>query len=127
MRRALVATLVAAALALPAIAAAGGWATVGLKPLPRGMSANEVWAAHVTVLQHGQTPLAGVIPKVIIQSGAKRVSYVAKPTSRIGVYVARVKFPAAGRWSVAVYDGFTRYGGAKTHTFGSFLIAKAEV
>ena len=52
--------LAVAAVAVPA-ASAGGWATVGLSSLPpSGLEANQAWPVDITVLQHGQTPLAGV-------------------------------------------------------------------
>ena len=46
-------------------------------------------------------------------------TFDAKPTDEAGVYVAKVVFPSEGKWSYEVYDGFSQYGGAKTHTFGS--------
>jgi hypothetical protein len=46
-------------------------------------------------------------------------TFDAKPTDEAGVYVAKVVFPSKGKWSYEVYDGFSQYGGAKTHTFGS--------
>ena len=42
------------------------------------------------------------------------------------MYVAKVKFPSAGSWSYEVYDGFTQYGGAQTHTFGAISVGAAS-
>src|SRR5687768_9969770 len=111
--------LAVAAIAAPA-ASAGGWATVGLDSLPpSGLEANQAWPVDITVLQHGQTPLAGVTPIVRIRDdGGKLVkSFTAKPTGTTGVYHAVVTFPGEGTYSYEVYDGFGAYSGAQTHTF----------
>src|SRR5688572_13693951 len=111
--------LAVAAIAAPA-ASAGGWATVGLDSLPpSGLEPNEAWPVDITVLQHGQTPLAGVTPIVRIRDdGGKLVkSFTATPTGKTGVYHAVVTFPGEGTYSYEVYDGFGTYGGAQTHTF----------
>ena len=115
----LVLSLAVVAVAVP-VASAGGWATVGLNSLPpSGLEANQVWPVDITVLQHGQTPLAGVTPIVRIRNdGGELVkSFTAKPTGKTGVYHAVVEFPGEGTYSYEVYDGFTQYGGAQTHTF----------
>ena len=115
----LVLSLVVVAVAVP-VASAGGWATVGLSSLPpSGLEANEGWPVDITVLQHGQTPLAGVTPIIRIRNdgGTLVKSFTAKPTGKTGVYHAVVEFPAQGRYSYEVYDGFETYGDARTHTF----------
>jgi len=111
--------LAAAVVALSSVPAAdaGGWATVKLSSTPTGARAGVPWIVDVTVLQHGKTPLAGVSPRVTIRRGAKVVVFRGKPTARVGVYRARVVFPSAGTWRYEVWDGFTKYGGAQTHTF----------
>jgi hypothetical protein len=123
MRRLILCSLLAAA-ALPAsIANAGGWATAGVGPPPDGMSGGDTWNAQVTILQHGQTPLVGVKPTVTIRNDSgKALTFPAKPTGKAGVYLAKVKFPSNGNWRYEVYDGFTQYGGAKTHTFGAITV-----
>ena len=111
--------LAVAAIAVPA-ANAGGWATVGLSSLPpSGLDANQAWPVDITVLQHGRTPLAGVIPIVRIRDDGGNVvkSFTAKPTGNTGVYHAVVRFPGSGTFNYEVYDGFVTYGGAQTHTF----------
>ena len=116
--------LAVAAVAVPA-ASAGGWATVGLSSLPpAGLPANQDWPVDITVLQHGETPLAGVTPVVRIRDDGGNVvkSFTATPTGRPGVYHAAVRFPAEGSYSYEVYDGFTQYGGAQTHTFKPVVI-----
>lgn len=124
MRKLLIATAAAAALAVPGSAAAGGWATAGLGPPDDGLQAGDTWNAKVTILQHGRTPLSGVEPTVTIRNDkGTTLTFPAHPTGEVGVYEARVKFPSGGSWSYEVYDGFEQYGGAQTHTFGPVAIA----
>jgi hypothetical protein len=114
--------LVLGALAVPGAALAGGWATAGLAPPPEGVGPGDTWNAQITVLQHGQTPLDGVVPTVTIRNGSDTRTFTAEPAGQPGKYVAQVVFPAAGNWSYEVYDGFTQYGGATTHTFAPVTI-----
>jgi hypothetical protein len=127
----------AGALVCASTALAGGWATVKLSSQPTGLAAGEPWIVDITVLQHGlaSQPLCCVKPTVTIRKVAKTRSisssraepratrtFSARPTSRVGVYRARVVFPAAGTWRYNVYDAFTEYGGARTHTFKAVRI-----
>jgi hypothetical protein len=123
----LVLALLAAAVLAPA-AVAGGWATVGLSSLPpSGLEPNQAWPVDITVLQHGQTPLEGVTPVVTVRDddGNPAGRFTAAPTDEPGVYHAVVRFPAEGTFTYEVYDGFERYGGAKTHTFAAVTIGPA--
>jgi hypothetical protein len=109
MRGRLIAGLVAAAVvALPASAAAGGWAIVRVNSTPDGVPAGGTWVVNLEVLQHGLTPLQGVQPRVTVTERRTGASHTvsAKPTGRPGVYRARVVFPRAGEWAYKVYDGF---------------------
>jgi hypothetical protein len=115
------------ALALAGIASAGGWATAGVSPPPDDPTAGSTWEAKITILQHGQTPLVGVSPTIsLIGKGGKRETFPTKPTDEPGVYLASVKFPAAGSWSYEVYDGFGEYGQAQNHTFGAISVGAAS-
>jgi hypothetical protein len=127
MRKTLIAAAAVALVTAPT-ALAGGWATVQLSSTPKGLAAGEPWVVDITVLQHGnpKTPLCCLRPTVTIRkvvtartSAASAVPLVfkARPTGRTGVYRARVVFPTKGTWRYAVYDGFTMYGGARTHTY----------
>jgi hypothetical protein len=130
MRKAVILAAVVA-LVFAGTALAGGWATVKLSSSPKNLSAGDPWLVDVTVLQHGlaSQPLCCVKPTVTIRkvvtartttSAAKQPlvrTFKAKPTSRVGVYRARVVFPSAGTWRYEVYDAFTAYGGARTHRF----------
>lgn len=99
--------LVLALLAFPASASAGGFATINVRA-PDGAAAGVARPTTVTVLQHGRTPLDGITPVVrISRSGVER-SFPATPTGEPGQYLAQVVYPDAGRWAVAVDDGFTQ-------------------
>jgi hypothetical protein len=113
----------AAALAAAGTASAGGWATAGVSPLPADPIAGSTWDAKITILQHGRTPLVGVQPTISLVGSGERKTFAAKATDEPGIYLAKVKFPAAGSWSYEVYDGFAQYGGAQTHTFGTISVA----
>jgi YtkA-like protein len=105
---------IAAALAVPTAATAGGWATVGFDPPPEGLQPGEPWEVDLTVLQHGRTPLEGVQPRVIVaeEAGDGQRAIAARPTGKPGVYRATVVFESAGTWTIAVDDDF-----AATHRF----------
>ena len=120
--RKLIAVMVVALVAAPA-ALGGGWATVGVSPLPSGDDSD--WNATLTVKQHGRTPLDGVQPTVTIRNASTGESetFAAAPTGKPGEYRAHVVFPSDGTWRYEVYDGFTQYGGAQTHTFAPVTIS----
>jgi hypothetical protein len=133
--------VVAAAVALVTASAAlgGNWASVKLSSSPKGLAADEPWVVNVTVLQHGlaSQPLCCLRPTVTIRRVARlsstsagpvtSLTFRARPTRRAGVYRVRVVFPTAGTWRYEVYDGFTEYGGARTHRFAPVKIAPSGV
>jgi hypothetical protein len=98
----------AVALALPAGASAGGWATVELDSLPDRLAPGETWSVELTILQHGVTPLVGVEPRVLVTKAGEtgRRAFPARATSKPGVYQANVVFDSAGTWTYSVDDGF---------------------
>jgi hypothetical protein len=108
---------------------------VRLSSSPKGLAAGEPWIVNITVLQHGlaSQPLCCLKPTVTISRIAqvrlasaalkKSLTFRARPTSRTGVYRARVVFPSAGTWRYEVYDAFTVFGGARTHKFAPVKIA----
>ena len=99
---------IACALVVPAVAAAGGWATVGFEPLPDGTSAGGSWTPTIFVKQHGVTPLAGLQPAVLIEeaSSGQTSTFLATAGSKAGVYHADVVFPSSGEWRVTISSGF---------------------
>jgi YtkA-like len=111
--------VIAAALAAPSAATAGGWATVGFDPPPEDLAPSEPWEVEMTILQHGRTPLDGVKPYVIVapKAGGGQETFPARPTGEPGVYRASVVFESAGEWSLAVDDGF-----AARHTFSAVQV-----
>ena len=122
------------ALTCASTAFAGNWATVRLSSSPKGFTADKPWVVDITVLQHGlaSQPLCCLKPTVTIRSVApvrstsairkKSLTFRARPTSRPGVYRARIVFPSAGTWRYEVFDAFTEYHGARTHTFAAVKI-----
>jgi len=106
-RTILAAVAIIASLALPAIASAGGWATVGLSSTPDGLKPGATWNVELTIMQHGRTPLSNVHPSVTIASAGVTRTFASEPAGRPGVHRASVRFPAAGTWRYVVDDGFT--------------------
>jgi hypothetical protein len=107
MRALIVLSTLALALVATGTAGAGGWASVGIAPLPDGTESGGTWRTEITVLQHGRTPLEGLAPVVRItgDDGASH-EFLAMPTEKPGVYDASVVFPASGDWRIAVESGF---------------------
>ena len=65
-------------------------------------------------------PLSGLSPTVTIRNTRPARRRRSTPSRRTRPRLRRkVVFPSEGKWSYEVYDGFSQYGGAKTHTFGS--------
>jgi len=127
MRKLIVLTALAIALAAVGEAGAGGWATAGLEPLPTGTEAGETWRAQITVLRHGVTPTDGAAPSVTIRAKqtGRTASFAAEPTGETGVYEALVVFPEPGEWSFSVDNGLatTGYGVSATTTYAPVTIA----
>ena len=138
MRKQLIVFTAALTLVSASTALAGGWATVKLSSSPKGLSAGEPWVVDIRVLQHGlaSQPLCCLSPTVTIRkvaaarssssSSAVSKTFRARSTGRIGFYRARVVFPSAGTWRYEVFDGFTRYSGARTHKFAPVEVAPSD-
>lgn len=130
-RLVLLATVAAALLAIPSAqpARSGCWATVGLSSLPKaGHQAGRPWLVTVRVLQHGRTPLADAKPEIRIRraEGGRMTTFRGRPTATVGSYRFRIVFPAAGRWTFTVFDGFVP-NCAQVHTFKAVTIAPADL
>ena len=94
--------------ALTGTAHAGGWATVELGAMPSGLEAGKPWHVELIVKQHGLTPMADVRPSVRIENESGTVlTFNARPTAKVGHYVADVTFPSGGTWNTRIFDGFT--------------------
>ncbi len=126
----IVSTFVLVAVAA-APAGAGGWASVGLASMPEGVSSGETWNAEITVLRHGVTPTDGAAPSLTIRNAQAGLSetFAAESTGETGVYVARVVFPDAGRWSFEIDNGLaaTGYGESATTTYAPVTIGTGSV
>ena len=135
MRKSILIVAAFVALTCASTAFAGGWATVKLSSSPKGLTADEPWIVDITVLQHGlaSQPLCCLKPTVTIRRVGplrtmsaipkKSLTFRARPTSRTGVYRARIVFPSAGTWRYEVFDAFTAFGGARTHRFAAVKIS----
>jgi len=116
MKRLLIVAATATALLLPA--AASAWEGVEVEvTVPERVTAGQVSVLefHVSV---GHKPLdlstvgpriPGLRPVVVFTKGARHVTVTARPTSRTGVYRARVVLPSVGGWSYRFeYAGLER-------------------
>jgi hypothetical protein len=111
-------------LTAPAVAHAGGFATVGLSSTPDGLHAGQPWKVELTILQHGRTPLRGLRPQIVTRDAdGNRTTFRAHPAGRAGRYAATVRFSKPGQWSYFVYDGF---GDATPRTYPAVLIRPAR-
>lgn len=113
------------ALVVAPVAAAGGWATAGISPLPSAGSSGEQTFT-ITILRHGKTPTDGATPAVILTgSNGEKLRFPARPAGDVGKYTATVKWPKSGTWGFAVNDGLaaTRYGMSQTHTFKAVAVS----
>jgi hypothetical protein len=100
--------LLVLALALAAVARAGGWAVVALEELPGGVVVDQPFNLRFTVRQHGNHLMSGLSPVVTLrQTGTgERVAAQAAETANEGVYEATVRLPAEGTWSWSI-EAFT--------------------
>ncbi len=91
------------ALAAPATAAAGGFATVGLEPPAASIGPGDTWTADLTVLQHGVTPMENLSASVVIRrpGGGESATFKGKETGEPGVYRAQVVFPEVASGSTS--------------------------
>jgi hypothetical protein len=106
--RLLLAVAAFVALAFPATAMAGGWATVEVAPPPGGIDPGEPWRAEMLVKQHGITPLDDARPSILIDNGrGETQQFFAEHAGRPGTYVVDVTFPSEGTWKARVFDGWT--------------------
>lgn len=128
MKKLLALTVAAAAgLLVAASAQAGCMATVGLSSTPKtGIAAGQPWVVTIRVLQHGIRPMPDAKPEVRIKRvNGKLIVFKTTKTAKVGSYRARVVFPAAGTYTLGVYDGFPVKECAVVHTFNNVVVAPA--
>jgi cytochrome c2 len=92
-------------LALPAIAALGGWATISVKDVPDYMVAGQPTQLAFRVLQHGAEPLSGLQPTIVARLGTLAATADAKPTGK-GDYAATLNLTQPGDWTLTINSGF---------------------
>jgi hypothetical protein len=95
--------------AAPALA--GGWAQTTLDELPGEFIAGETYQIGYTIKQHGQTPVnvedLGGTTEIRITSAesGKTIAYQGVREGPTGHYIAKVTFPAEGKWTWDVTQG----------------------
>jgi hypothetical protein len=111
--------VLALALAFPATALGGGYATLGLQSLPEGIEPGETWTAEFTVLAHGRTPFVDGQPSVTVRNsdGEFVGTFQGRLVDKSGLYRAEVVFPESGRYEYVIDDGYSQ-----RHTFPPVMV-----
>lgn len=94
------------ALGIGSVASAGGWAISTLDELPNPIAGKKIEVGF-TIRQHGVTPVdmsEGVGIRITLADGTTNY-FPAAGDGIVGHYVARVEFPAAGRYSWSIRQG----------------------
>jgi hypothetical protein len=91
-------------LALPGLAAAGGFAVVHLDEEPGDVVVATPWRFGFMVLQHDVTPNSDVAPVVRAQhrETGEEITVTGVQTGPVGHFVAEVTFPLAGEWKWSI-------------------------
>jgi hypothetical protein len=63
----------------------------------------------------GRSPIVRLISNSSVSTSSRVVNIVARATTKMGVYRARVVFPSAGTWRVTVIDAMT----GRAYAFGT--------
>lgn len=96
-----------AALAVPSLALAGGWAVVTLDRMPEGITAGQPVLLGMMVRQHGRSPLQA--EEIQIEAShaetGQAVKFSALPDGQPGHYQAELLFPEPGLWKWKVASG----------------------
>jgi hypothetical protein len=95
--------LLAGAALVSAPAALAKERNVTLTGTPLAARAGVAWTATIAVKMDGRYTI-GKSPAVRLIHGTKALTIVSTPTSRAGIYRARLMFPTAGMWRVLVVD-----------------------
>jgi mono/diheme cytochrome c family protein len=87
------------------VAFAGGWAVITVDDLPDQVVAGEHLDLSFVVRQHGFTRMPNVMPQVVARSGGvdTRVAAVHRANGR---YVATLRVPASGEWTLTIESGW---------------------
>jgi mono/diheme cytochrome c family protein len=93
-------------LAVPLIAAYGGWAAITVEDLPDYGVVRQPLNLTFTVRQHGVTKLSNLEPRVEARGAGATTAAVAVRTKEEGQYSARLVLPQAGEWTITIHSGF---------------------
>jgi len=69
----------------------------------------------------GRSPIVRLISNSSVSTSSRVVNIVARATTKMGVYRARVVFPSAGTWRVTVIDAMT----GRAYAFGTTRVLPA--
>jgi len=91
-----------ASLAVTSVAIAGGWAQVTVTDLPADPVADGETTIGLVVMQHGMTAVSWpTLTVVATDAGSGAIVRTdARPAGPTGSYVATIRFPAAGDWTL---------------------------
>lgn len=102
MRRLALFAAVAAALAAPSAAFAGGMGAFALHGPSPNVKAGDTWLAQLRVVACMGAPV-NTVPTVAITNGSgERLTFRGEKADGKGRYVAHVVFPSAGEWSYEI-------------------------
>ena len=121
MKRLTVVAVLAAALAAPSAASAGGLGMWALSGPERGIKAGDVWLAQVRVVGCRGTPMDGVPTLVVTSQSGQRLAFRGRTAGAQGKYTARVVFPSAGKWSYHI-----ELWGSAQDRHGPFVVGPAK-
>lgn len=95
-----------AALLVPALAFAGGHATIAVSELPKRMEAGRAVAVDFTIHDAAGQPMSRLQPTLVATLGRTRLEVPAAPGRRPGSYQAELRFPRSGAWTLTVDSHF---------------------
>jgi hypothetical protein len=101
---------------------AGGQATITVSELPRSIRATQPVNVTFTVVDVANQPLNDLKPVVIASQGDKTVKVKASRVKVEGGYLAAVKFPAAGEWTLTVDSNYCH----NTHVMHGVQVVAAK-
>jgi hypothetical protein len=121
MRRLALFAAVAAALAAPSAAFAGGMGAFALSGPGPNTKAGDTWLAQLRVVACQGMPTDAVPTVAITNASGQRLTFRGQKVAGKGRYVARVVFPSAGEWSYEI----TAFGYALDRQ-GPFVVRPAQ-
>ena len=107
-------------LTAPAVAHAGGSASVRLSSRPDGLPVGQPWQVEMTIAQPGRAPRSDLRPVIVARDAdGYPTTFRAHSTGSPGRYAATVRFPRAGQWTYSVSAGVE---GATSSTYPAVVI-----